>query len=353
VQVTRVPVDDGLIEAMAALSATEYGTEAAVSRPEHLRWKYLECPAGVPAADLVWDDTRLVGRIVHEPREFRSRGGDGRGVNPIDLLIDPAARSPRSFVGLMQGLRRHDDAELVFLVPNDTSAPLYDKLLKFPRVGTLALHGLPLRPGRVLATRGSRLGRWLVAPAGPVARGGVRALGAMARARGIEVRETLSDPAALDRLVAPLGQSDAWVGVRDHGFHEWRFRAGPVFRYRIRYAYRRGELVGYVVSRVTDFDGLTAAVVLDCVIAPESPRSVARALLADVVRDATRADADLVAALSFGDHALTRGLRGLPLVEVPARFWPQAMPLLADWVEGSSRTDAPKISLTLADMDVF
>lgn len=348
-----MPVDGGLIEAMAALSATEYGHEAAVSQPAHLRWKYLECPAGVPAADLIWDDARLVGRIVHEPREFRSRGGDGRGVNPIDLLIDPSARAPRSFVGLMKDLRRHDDAELVFLVPNDTSAPLYDKLLKFPRIGTLALHGLPLRPGRVLAARGSSVARWLAAPAGPLARGVVRGMGGVARARGIEVREAQPDPAALDRLVAPLGDSDAWVGVRDHGFHEWRFRAGPVFRYRVRYAYRRDELVGYVVSRITDFDGLSAAVVLDCVIAPDAPRAVATALLADVVHDATRADADLVAALSFGDHALTRGLRGLPLVEVPARFWPQAMPLLADWAEGSTRTDAPRVSLTLADMDVF
>lgn len=345
-----MPVDEGLIEAMAALSRTEYGADAAVSNDDHLRWKYLACPAGVPRADLLRDDERLVGRIVHEPRDFRSRDGAGRGVNPIDLLIDPAERSPRAFVSLMQRLRDHDDADLVFLVPNDTSAPLYDKVLRFPRIGTLALHGLPLRPGRILAERG-RLVRWLVTPAGPLVRIGARAMGALARGAAIEVSDAAPDDEALDRLVAPLTGTDRWIGVRDPAFHAWRFREGPVFRYRVRYAYRDGELVGYVASRITDVDGAVAAVIVDCIAAPRSARRVAAALVGDVVRDAGAAGADLVATLSFGDTVLTRGLRRLPLVRIPQRFWPEAMPVHAAWT--GARDGTPPLSLTLADMDVF
>jgi len=351
VQTTRVPVDEGLIEAMAALSRTEYGADAAVSKPEHLRWKYLACPAGVPQADLLWDDDRLAGRIVHEPRDFCSRGGGGRGVNPIDLLIDPADRSPRAFVALMKGLRDHRGADLVFLVPNDTSAPLYDKVLRFPSIGTLTLHGLPLRPGRIVAGRSAGFLRWLVTPFGPVVRAGARSVGALARGAAITITDAEPDAAALDRLVAPLGGTDTWIGTRDHAFHGWRFREGPVFRYRVRYAYRGDELVGYVVSRITVLDGLRAAVILDCVASPRGARRVAGALVSDVVRDASAEEADLVAALSFGESALTRGLRRLPLVRVPKRFWPQAMPLLAARTVANGGT--PRLSLTLADMDVF
>jgi len=354
VQATRSLVDERLIDEYAHLSAAEYGPDAAVSRVDHLRWKYLGCPAGAPSADTIRSGDEAIARIVYEPRQLCSKHGARRALNPIDLLVHPRERSPRLFLDLMRGLREHDDADLIYFVPNDVSAPLYEKVLKFVEVGRLRLTGLPLRPERVLAERIPRFTRPVFHVAGIVWRLLVHARNAIRRIpMGVHVGADPPGDADLDRIGAALCVDDAWVGLRDHAFHHWRFRDGPVFTYRVRYAYRRGTLAGYVASRVVDFEGLRACIVIDCVSVGKRRRRVAARLLADVVSHGRRERVDLVAALSFGRTMLTRSLRQAPLLTVPRRFWPQQMPLHAEWVGPARSAGAPDLSLTLADMDVF
>jgi hypothetical protein len=354
VQVTRSVVDASMIDAFVRLSASEYGDDAPVASAKHLRWKYLSCPAGHPEVDTLQADGEVIGRIVYEPRRLCSRAGQLLGLNPIDLLIHPRHRSPRAFLELMRHLRDHDGADLLFFVPNDVSAPLYERVLKFEQVGTLRLDGLPLRPEEILGRDAPVILRGLLRAAGAIWRLLVRTVvGAISTASGrafVQISSDAPPDAELDRLADGLYGDEAWVGTRDHAFHGWRFRDGPLFTYRVRYARHRGTLSGYAASRIVDFEGQRACVVVDCVAAS---RRVARMLLADIVRDACRERADLVAALSFGDTALTRSLRRLPLMKVPRRFWPEQMPLHAEWVGAGHGDSPPLLALTLADMDVF
>jgi hypothetical protein len=357
VEVTRSVVDDDLVADLARLSIVEYGADAPVADTAHLEWKFLRDPAGPAYADSLVERngngaSELVGRIVYEPRVMRSSAGQRRAVNPIDLLIHPEFRSPRAFLQLMRGLREHEDIDLVYLSPNDTSAPLYERVLKFAEVGTFALTGTPLRPERVLA---EQLPRWLhpFAKLGGAGWRGVTRVATSGAGRGIELSDEEPDAEALDHLAAGVASESRWVGARDHRFHQWRFHDGPRFRYRVRYAWLAGELVGYVAARIADFEGLRACVIVDCITAGSKERRVARALLADTFRWATREDADLIAALSFGDGQLTRSLRRFPLVRVPRRFAPQQAPVLAEWTGAAAGDGVPQLSLTLADMDVF
>jgi hypothetical protein len=77
----------------------------------------------------------------------------------------------------------------------------------------------------------------------------------------------------------------------------------------------------------------------------------------DAVARAITEDADLVAAMSTGDTALTRWLRRPPLVPVPKRFSPQAAPLMARAPSSAppAAADATpdRYALSLADLDVF
>jgi len=355
VEVTRSVVDDDLAAAFARLSVAEYGADAPVADPAHLRWKFLGDPAGRAFADTliegVGGEREVVGRIVFEPRVLRSAAGERHAVNPIDLLIHPGYRSPRAFLQLMRGLREHDGVDLVYLAPNDTSAPLYERVLKFNQIGTFMLTGAPLRPDRLLGGRLRAL-RPLTRVGGAGWRAVMRA--ATCRAgRGIDLTDEVPDAEALDRLAATVATEDEWVGSRDHAFHQWRFHQGPRFKYRVRYARVDGELVGYLAARVADFEGLRACVVVDCVAAGSKEARVARALLADVLRWAIVERADLIAALSFGETRLTRSLRRFPMLRVPNRFSPQQATLLAEWISDAPGDAAPKLSLTLADMDVF
>jgi hypothetical protein len=357
VEVTRSVVDDDLVVDLARLSVVEYGADAAVADPAHLQWKFLRDPAGVAYADSLIERNgtgrpEVVGRIVYEPRVMRSVAGERRAVNPIDLLIHAEHRSPRAFLQLMRGLREHDGIDLVYLSPNDTSAPLYERVLRFTEVGSFVLTGTPLRPDRVLA---SRLPGWLrpVARLAGVAWRGTNRMALAGAGRGIVLSDEVPDDAEVDRLGDSVAQEPRWVGTRDHRFHQWRFHDGPRFRYRVRYARIDGELVGYVAARIADFEGLHACVVVDCLTDGSRDRRVARALLADTLRWAVTQHADLLAALSFGDGRLTRSLRRFPLLRVPRRFFPQQAPVLAEWTGHTAASGAPELSLTLADMDVF
>lgn len=356
VELTRSDVDDELVGAFARLSVAEYGPDSAVADPAHLRWKFLGDPAGTAYADTLTETGEggrsVVGRIVYEPRLMRSVAGERHAVNPIDLLIHPEHRSPRAFLQLMRGLRDHDGVDLVYLSPNDLSGPLYERVLKFAEVGSFLLTGTPLRPDRVL---GDRLPRWL----GPPVRVGGAAWRALLRAatsrprRAVDVSDRLPTPDELDRLAATVAEGETWVGSRDHAFHAWRFHEGPRFEYRVRYARVRGELVGYLAARMTEFEGLRTCVAVDCVVSGPDDSNVARALLADMLRWAIIERADLIAALTYGESHVTRSLRRFPMLRVPRRLRPQQASVLAEWTGGRSGEPAPDLSLTLADMDVF
>lgn len=356
VELTRADVDDELVDAFARLSVAEYGPDSAVADPAHLRWKFLGDPAGTAYADTLTDagdnGRSVVGRVVYEPRLLRSAAGERRAVNPIDLLIHPEHRSPRAFLQLMRGLRDHEGVDLVYLSPNDMSAPLYERVLKFEEIGPFLLTGTPLRPDRVL---GDRLPGWLRPPV-RLAGAGWRALLRAATSRprrGVDVSDRVPEPEELDRLAATVAADDAWVGCRDHVFHHWRFHEGPRFEYRVRYARVRGELVGYLAARIAEFEGLRACVAVDCLAAGSDESGVARALLADMLRWAVAEEADLVAALTYGDSLLTRSLRRFPMLRVPRRFRPQQAAVLAEWIGARAGDAPPELSLTLADMDVF
>jgi hypothetical protein len=273
-------------------------------------------------------------------------------VNPIDLLIHPEHRSPRAFLQLMRGLREHEGVDLIYLTPNDTSAPLYERVLKFHEVGDFVLTGTPLRPDRVL---GARLWHWLhpFARAGGAGWRSALRLAMAGAGRGVDISDQVPDAAALDALAGAVTSEATWVGSREHGFHSWRFHEGPRFEYRVRYAHLDGALAGYLAARITEFDGMRACVVVDCLASGPKERRVARALLADVLAWAVAERADLIAALSFGDTGITRSLRRFPLLRVPRRLSPQRAPVLAEWIGSAAGDSSPDISLTLADLDVF
>ena len=345
-----------MLAAHASLCAVEYGADAPGANIDHLRWRYLAPASGDAYVDTISEDGAApVGRIAYAPRLLRSKNGELRAVNPVELLINRDHRSPRAFLELMRDLRNHDHADVVFLAPNDTSAPLYEKVLKFEQAGTLKLAGLPLCPENVLAGGASPLVRFPLVVLGAIWRVLVRGLAAaMLAVTSVDLSSDVPEPGEIDQLVGPLYSGDSWVGVRDHDFHTWRFHDGPVFRYRVRYAFRHGTLAGYAVSRITEFQGLRACILLDCVATRNRSRRVARALIADVLQHAGREHADLVAALSFGDRALTGALRRLPLLPVPRALWPEQMPFLVEWEAHRRAAGSPlSMSVTLADMDVF
>ena len=128
---------------------------------------------------------------------------------------------------------------------------------------------------------------------------------------GVKVSLVSNQPSDtdVDSLNSHFLESPAWVGDRSSAFHQWRFYDGPRFIYRVRYAFSNNELVGYLVARIADFEGMRAAVILDCVVRPGSSSRVSRALIADAVNWALLEKADLVATLSYGSSPSSNTIR--------------------------------------------
>jgi hypothetical protein len=164
---------------------------------------------------------------------------------------------------------------------------------------------------------------------------------------------TSADPGddALDALAELLPSPDVVTGDRGAAFHRWRF-APDLYPYDCRYLLRGDRLVGYVVTRTAEVEGLRALLVVDLVCAPDAGSRAAKVLMRDALARAVAEDVDLVAAMSTGDTALTRWLRRPPLLPVPKRFSPQAAPLMAR-APGEATPVADRFALSLADLDVF
>ena len=349
-RVERQPIDDAMIERYVALSMREYGGGPTIDRV-HLHWKYLENPSGVAIADNAWDGEQVVGRIVYQPRLMWRAGARVRAALVVDLLVDHDRRADGVFMPLIAQLLRLPEFDLAFFAPNDTSAPLYEKLLRLAPRQHLDLYAFPTRPHRVLASK-SAAGARAVAPLSGSWR---RLTRRRVRRHGAPARFVLS-PAhpgddAVDRLAATVQDGQSIVGDRSAAFHRWRF-CERAFPYELRYLSVAGALAGYVAYREAEIEGLRVVLIVDLVSNPAFGARAVSALLWRVIGDADARDADLVVALSAGDAAVTRPLRSRPLVRVPRRFAPQRMPLLAR-EKGGAASLAITFALTLADFDVF
>jgi len=350
----RAPVDDAMIERYVEFAAPEYPSGPMIDA-RHLHWKYLENPNGVAFADHVWDGSTLAGRVVYMPWRFRRGPSVIRAVLVVDLLVDRDYRAKGVFLRLMTRLLDVADCDLVYLVPNDVSAPLYEKMLRIEPLQHLDLHALPLGLDRIAASvRPSLRGvvAWLVTPWRRVVARWARPR----RAAAFEVTSAYPGDDAVDTLAASLPSTDVVMGDRGAAFHRWRFST-ELFPYECRYLLQRDRLVGYCVTRLAEVEGLQAFLIVDLVCAPAAGASAARALMRDAVARAGAEGADLVAAMSTGDTALTQWLRRPPLLPVPKRFSPQAAPLMArapSSVPAAATTGpADRYALSLADLDVF
>jgi hypothetical protein len=262
----RARIDDAMISRYVEFAAPEYPTGPMVDA-RHLHWKYLENPNGVAFADHAWDDSTLAGRVVYVPWRFRRGSAVIRAVLVVDLLVDRDYRAKGVFLRLMTRLFDVPDCDLVYLVPNDVSAPLYEKMLRIEPLQHLDLYAFPLRLDRLAASvRPSARGlvAWLVPP-------WRRAVGGWARRGGSEFVITPESPGddAIDALAELLPSPDVVTGDRGAAFHRWRF-APDLYPYECRYLLRADRLVGYVVTRTAEVEGLRALLVVDLVCAPDA-----------------------------------------------------------------------------------
>jgi GNAT superfamily N-acetyltransferase len=349
-------VDRNLIGPYVALSRTQFADEFP-SDPDHTIWKHLANPQGTSVAHDLYDGTTLIGRIVYQIREFTLDGRKLRAGYLTDLLIHPAHRGMGNFLRLMKQVRSVPGVDFIYVTPNATSGPLFRSALRFARNYPLSVMACPLRTGTILAQvfgwRSAVLAAALDGLLGFCLAVGRLLLGS--RPRRVQVSEQRASDAEIDALDRVYADRHELAGTRGASFHRWRFHDGPIFRTRVLYCRREGELVGYVALREQDYLGYRTAFVIDACFAPGVSAATIRHVRFAALALARREGCDLVLGIFMRENPALARFCAFPLMPVPERYLPQAVDMRVEPITpGTTLPDDPaRYHITLADLDVF
>lgn len=271
------------------------------------RWKYLDNPHGPPVARVACDERGgVVGAYAYLPRRFLSDGQPVTLMQASDAMVVPAFRRQGIFTGL-------DD--VVCEAAGQGGCPwafAYSGRLSFngflgngwKHIGDAPLWRLPFRSRRGL----QRLGRAsavavLAAPLVDVV------MGWRHRARLADVAETTLErldrfDESADELFSAAAPAAGLVGVRDHGWLNWRYVDNPTRRQECFALRREGRLDGYLVAEW----GAGQAWLVDHVARDAGAR---RLLLEAYTAASWRRGCEEATALLFEHHPSVAELRAL------------------------------------------
>lgn len=323
----------------------------------HWRWEFADNPTGKMAILLAFSGERLAAQYAVSPQAVWVDGAVRGGALSLDTATAPEFRGrglfPKLATALYDELARQG-AFAVFGFPNAASAPSFFRKLGWFELGPFPLLVKPLRGAvrSVLAARG--VPRALAAAVDPLAavlRAGPRPVPA-----GLRVVDADAFPPEVDALWTRARSDKRICVVRDHRYLTWRYvrkpEGGP---YRIRLAFERSDLVGYVVTLVEERFSMRSGFVMDLLFEGRR-RDVGDALVGEAERVMREAGAQLLTALMYPGSAARAALRAGGFLPVPRRFMPQEIHFgarrLAEGADEALLRDPAAWYVTWGDSDV-
>jgi hypothetical protein len=296
---------DGDEHALIELLGGRFSREVAVRQ---WRWKLRHWPANVANVWLATVGAKAVFHYGGIPLRCRLDGANGTAMISVDAMTAPDFRR--------RGL----------LTRGATRA-----FAEWQAHGVAFTLGLPNEQwgSRIAATGWQRLFRlqWLVSPIRlevfaartlrmPWLRRATIASHIMARLLRnrlredprIELREITEVSDGFDRLWERCKADAAFAPVRDSAWVQWRFLSSPARKYHVVLARRDGDAVGYYASHIAPASNKTSAFLAE-VMAPADEPVVLESLIADAIRSAQAAGADILATLAIPGSALHALLR--------------------------------------------
>jgi hypothetical protein len=343
------------LENFLALSQSEYGLSASTNN-KHIRWKHLDSPFGASFCVNLSDNGQVVGRALVQPRPLHTATTVAKAASVMDMLIVREHRTtPINFIQITKATGNIENIDLVFHTSNERTFPLYSKLFRFPNPFSLKAYGFPVRiAGLFSSIFGRRIDaidlftapfRWLLVLIAYMANS-VASLDISQRAISNVELETLCTKC--------LHQSGPHL-ARTNAYLKWRFNDAPLWPATLCRVDRRGQFLGYIVTRKVELSGLNHLVLMDFVLDPDIPFVAQIALRLWLIRNAitSKSDALFTMVNSYCDIALK--CVGFPLISIPDRLLPHATPIFIR-TRGNDNEElesARTIHLTLADLDYF
>jgi hypothetical protein len=299
-----------------------FGTGVAESSVQRWNWLFGAEGGPDPAHYLLADAGHdLAGQYALLPLRMQHDGRQIMGLLSLDTATDPRFERQGIFTTLARQL--YDEASeqmpLIIGFPNPKSAPVLYQKLDWVEVRP---YPLLIRPLTDLAPI---LGAWKQSLAGigrvlnvatPLLRLASHTELALSQTTGATVARFQRFGPWADDLWSCLAPGFRSATIRDAAFLNWRFCDSPR-QYELYGLERRGEFVGFAVSRLRASHVGSVADLMELMVRPDDAAG-ARALLSRVIIDSAANGAIALHALISTNHPHRRQMYRLGLLPVPA-----------------------------------
>lgn len=343
------------LEGFLEMSQSEYGTSVSTDSG-HIRWKHLNSPFGASFYVSLVETGRVVGRVLIQPRTLYTASKVFNAASVMDLLINRKYRStPLNFIKIIKACGNVANFELVYHTSNEITFPLYSKLFRFSNPFSLRAYGFPIKvAGLFTSIIGRRVEAidWFIAPLHWLLRVIAYAVTSAAR---LDISQRAMSDGELEALCTKCLRQSGPHLARTNAFLKWRFGDTPLWPATVYRIDRKGQFLGYVVTRKVELGGINHLVLMDFLLDPDTPLIVQVALRLWLIRKAITSKADVLFTMVNSFSTIAGKCAGFPLVRIPDRLLPHATPIFvrACSNDGKELEAVRSIHLTLADLDYF
>jgi hypothetical protein len=314
--------------ALLGLSALHYG-EKEGGREEYVDWLYPRNPYGSPKV-VVGEDKktdRLAGFVFALAYKIKVGDEYHRCYMGCNGLVHPDFRRSAIYGDILklQHEASFTDGVTLYGFPKEVSmyrlrAAGFNVLTRVPLlirpldIGVLATRRLK----RPLVRLGVTVG-WTIA-----ANTLYRPRSANSRRWGLQIATEDAFDESFDRFWERVAPKYGVSIVRDRSFLSWRFRGAAFRTYTILTARAEGELVGYVILRNYEIEGIRTGMVADLLVEPGPRGDAAGLILVNQGTRKLRADGMALAGSLMMPHTQEYAiLRRAGYIDAPERFAPQ------------------------------
>ncbi|KUO72781.1 MAG: hypothetical protein APF81_00735 [Desulfosporosinus sp. BRH_c37] len=302
----------------------EYYGESWISDTGYLKWQYEANPAGPAMIQLARDSetNQLVGQYAVIPLRFRAFAKTVNGILSLNTFTRQSYTGQGIFTGLAKAVYQTcagQESEFCYGFPNPNSFPGFIKNLGFTHLGCVPLLLRPLNTKALVTRRFGPLLGSLSFPFQPLFK---------VKDRSDDRYEvyplTSFNLSAMNTFWTKVQDRYPIMGIRNADYIRWRYFENPYRDYQLYGIHRKNcsELIGYIVGRCTEVEGMPSGMIVDFLVDPSVP-DAGNFLLNRLLRFFVDNNMDLAGSLMLPQTEESRILKAHGFFTCPKALEPQ------------------------------
>ncbi|MHB8125722.1 MAG: GNAT family protein [Desulfitobacteriaceae bacterium] len=322
----------GDLTAMVEMAKEFYG-DTWLAHEEFLRWQYFANPAGEAIIRLARDrqSGNLAGQYANIPTLFQNGNHLYTGTLALNTLTKEAYQGKGIFTGLVESVNKecvNRGLSFTYAIPNPNSFPGFIKRLNFKKLGVIPLLLKPLNLKSLVKTKAGTLMAILASPLNPFFR--IKDPKINYKTPDIQILElTRENILEIEPFWTRIKNKYPIMGVRNASHFKWRYFDIPLREYKLLGAknLQSNELLGYVVGRCTDVQGITSGMIVDFLIDETHPQA-GQALLSRILTYFQDQNMQLAGTLMLEHCQEFKLLKQQGFFKCPKTLEPQPFPVI-------------------------